>query len=68
MKTPLVCCSPTGNLWLVLDEGVGFALSLPSEVKPCVVMCLETGEVRRMTRPLWQLLQYGWRVVEGERP
>lgn len=53
-RMPQVYSTPAGNLWLVLKEEGDRA-----------VWCLnlETGEARRMTRPLKELRMYGWRPL-----
>lgn len=57
MSGPLVCLSPAGNLWLLLEAHAGGKTKW---------LQLETGEVRWQDRPLSSLLNYGWRVVAGE--
>lgn len=53
---PVVCSSPAGGLWLLLENGVITSVWLN----------LETAEVRQMDRAMPWLLNWGWRVVEGD--
>lgn len=57
MRVPIVCSSPPGHLWLLLEGGV---------YGPGKWLNLETGEVRPKLRPLNELLNWGWRLVEGD--
>lgn len=49
----MVCLTPAGNLWLLLEE---------SGLLTCWFN-LETGEVREMMRSVPELIKYGWEVV-----
>ncbi len=56
MASPIVCSSPAGSLWLLLGQEAGGTRWLN----------LETGEVRDMERHLSYLMNWGWRLVEGD--
>jgi hypothetical protein len=57
-RIPVVCLTPTGNLWLLIDASHTSCTS--SWVN------LETGEVRYHMRPLTGLISWGWSLIEGD--
>ena len=56
----MTCRSPTGNLWVLLEEG---SMDDQHVARWSRWLNLETGEVRDMLRLASELIKYGWQVV-----
>jgi hypothetical protein len=59
----VTCLTLTGNLWLLLEDGVLREDELGPRREGSRWLNLETGEVRSMTRAVAELVKYGWREV-----